>query len=81
MAIRVPISGSLNSTNAPPAQVFAFANAQLKRQEETLRYLEQSYQQRSPELVFVQNDPNRDFLHSDPRYRAIIKTMGPPRAY
>src|ERR1700720_2316980 len=119
MAIRVPIFGSLSSTNAPPAQavvrhdgcaqrgrwpvvkhsfslmaagrgfampgdvpspertlthltgfkqraakqyvapmVFAFANAQLKRKEETLRYLEQSYQQRSPELVFVQNDPN-----------------------
>jgi hypothetical protein len=61
--------------------VFAFANAQLKRKEETLRYLEESYQQRSPELVFVQNDPNYDFVHSDPRYRAIIKTMGLPRAY
>jgi hypothetical protein len=22
-----------------------------------------------------------DFVHSDPRYRAIIKTMGLPRAY
>jgi tetratricopeptide (TPR) repeat protein len=61
--------------------VFASANAQLKRKEETLRYLEQSYQQRSPELVFVQNDPNYDFVHSDPRYRALIKTMGLPRAY
>jgi len=47
--------------------VFAFANAQVKRKEETLRYLEESYQQRSPELVFVQNDPNYDFVHSDPR--------------
>lgn len=61
--------------------VFGFANAQLERKEETLRYLEESYQQRSPELVFVQNDPNYDFVHSDPRYRAIIKTMGLPRAY
>ena len=61
--------------------VFAFANAQLKRKEETLRYREESYQQRSPELVFVQNDPNYDFVHSDPRYRAIIKKMGLPRAY
>jgi hypothetical protein len=57
--------------------VFAFANAQLKRMEETLRSLGKSYQQRSPELGFVQNDPNSDpnndpnydFVHSDPLYR------------
>jgi tetratricopeptide (TPR) repeat protein len=60
---------------------FASTYGQLGRKEETIRYLEESYRERSPDLVFVQNDPNFDFVHSDPRYRAIIKKMGLPPAY
>jgi hypothetical protein len=37
--------------------------------EETIRYLEEPYRERSPDLVFLQNEPNFDFVHSDPRYR------------
>jgi hypothetical protein len=33
---------------------------------------------RPPELVFVQNDPDDDFVQSDPRYRAIIKAIACP---
>src|SRR6266446_4269999 len=51
---------------------FADAYAELGRKEETIRYLEQSYRERSPHLVFLQSDPFFDFLHSDPRYRAIV---------
>jgi hypothetical protein len=29
----------------------------------------------------VQNDPAYDFLHSDERYRSIIKRVGLPPAY
>ena len=53
----------------------------LRSTEETLRYLEQAYEERSPFLVFVQSDANFDFLHAEPRYRAIIKKMGLPPAY
>ena len=60
---------------------FADAYAELRRKEETIRYLEQSYRERSPHLVFLQSDPNFDFLHSDPRYLAIVKKMGLPLAY
>ena len=60
---------------------FADAYAVLGRKEETIRYLEKSYQERAPHLVFLQSDPGFDFLHSDPRYRAIIKKMGLPPAY
>ena len=60
---------------------FADAYAELGRKEETIRYLEESYRERSPHLVFLQSDPNFDFLHSDPRYRAIVKKMGLPPAY
>jgi hypothetical protein len=31
--------------------------------------------------VFLQHDVNFDFLHSEPRYRAIVKKMGLPPAY
>jgi TolB-like protein/DNA-binding winged helix-turn-helix (wHTH) protein/tetratricopeptide (TPR) repeat protein len=60
---------------------FADAYAELGRKEETIRYLEESYRERSPHLVFLQSDPNFDFLHPDPRYRDIIKKMGLPPAY
>jgi TolB-like protein/DNA-binding winged helix-turn-helix (wHTH) protein len=60
---------------------FADAYAELGRKEETIRYLEESYRERSPHLGFLQSDPNFDFLHSDPRYRAIIKKMGLPPNY
>ena len=60
---------------------FADTYAQLGHREEAIRYLEESYRERSPDLVFVQNDPNFDFVHSDPRYRAIVNKMGLPPAY
>jgi len=60
---------------------FADAYALLGRKEETIRYLEESYQKHAPYLVFLQSDPTLDFLHSDPRYRAIVNKMGLPPAY
>jgi TolB-like protein/DNA-binding winged helix-turn-helix (wHTH) protein len=52
----------------------------LKRKEEALQYLEQSYQEHAPWLVRIQSNPDFDFLHSDPRYRAIVRKMGLPPA-
>jgi TolB-like protein len=60
---------------------FVDAYAQLGSKEEAIRYLEKSYRERAPHLVFVQSDPTFDFLHSDPRYRAIVNKMGLPPAY
>jgi hypothetical protein len=31
-------------------------------------------------LLWIRNDPAYDFLHSDPRYQAIIQRMGLPPA-
>ena len=59
----------------------ADAYAELGWKEETIHYLEESYRQRAPRLVFLQSDPSFDFLHSDPRYRAIVNKMGLPPAY
>jgi tetratricopeptide (TPR) repeat protein len=55
--------------------------ARLRRKDETLRYLEEAYQQRTPWLVMLQDEPDFDFLHSEPRYRAIVTSMGLPPAF
>ena len=59
----------------------AHACAQLRHKEEALRYLEESYRERAPWMVLVQHDPDFDFLHDEPRYRAIVAKMGLPLAY
>jgi hypothetical protein len=43
-----------------------------------MKYLEASYREHDPDLIFIQADPLFDFLHSDPRYRALVKKMGLP---
>ena len=48
------------------------------RTEEAIQYLEQAIQERDPQLVHVQHDPDLDSLHSDPRYWAVVKKMGMP---
>ena len=60
---------------------FADAYARMGRKDESIRALEQSYEIRQPWLVHIQNNPDLDILHSDPRYRAIVKKMGLPPAY
>ena len=59
----------------------ALQYAQLGRREETLTLLEEGYRQHSPLLLWIQTDPAYDFLHSDERYRSIIKKIGLPPAY
>jgi TolB-like protein len=57
----------------------ALQYAQLGEREETLNLLEEAYRQHSPMLLEdVQDDPAYDFLHSDERYRSIIKKVGVP---
>jgi hypothetical protein len=59
---------------------FAGLYACLRRKEEALHYLEISYDERVPWLVHIQGDAKFDFLHSEPRYQAIIKKMNLPAA-
>jgi TolB-like protein/DNA-binding winged helix-turn-helix (wHTH) protein len=59
---------------------FAFCYARLGRKDETIRYLERAYQERTPFLVHLPHDPNFYFVHSDARYQAIINKMGLPPA-
>jgi hypothetical protein len=59
----------------------ALRYAQLGYRDDTLAQLEQGYRQHSPLLLWIQNERAYDFLHSDERYRSIIKRVGLPPAY
>jgi hypothetical protein len=59
----------------------AYDYALLQRKEETLRALEDSFRERAPLLVFLQKWQVFDFLHSDERYRALVRNIGLPPAY
>jgi len=56
----------------------AYICARLQRKDETLNYLEEAYRQHCPFLVFVQQDVEYEFLHSEPRFQKIVKDMGLP---
>jgi TolB-like protein/DNA-binding winged helix-turn-helix (wHTH) protein len=49
--------------------------------EQTLKYLEQAYLEHDPEMMTVQYEPLFDFLHKDPRYRALVGRTGLQPAY
>ena len=56
-------------------------HAQLSEREQTLSLLDEAYRQHSPQLLWIQTDPAFDFLHNDPRYRALVQRIGLPTAY
>jgi TolB-like protein/DNA-binding winged helix-turn-helix (wHTH) protein len=57
----------------------ARAHARLQHREQTLAQLEAAVRERSPFLIFLQNEPDFDFLHGDPRYQAVVQRVGLPR--
>jgi len=58
---------------------FALFHALLGERDKTLALLDQSARERDPLLLFlVQPDAAFDFLHADPRYRALVQRLGLP---
>ena len=56
-------------------------HATLRQREETLALLEEGFRQRSPQILWIQTVEAYDFLHSDPRYRSLVKRIGLPMAH
>ena len=61
--------------------ILAEPHARLGEKEKALAFLEESYCQRAPEILWMQNDPAYDFLHGDERYRSLVRRIGLPAAY
>ena len=53
----------------------------LGRREDTLAQLEEGLRQHSPLILEIQNDTAYDFVHSDERYRSIVRRIGLPPAW
>jgi TolB-like protein/DNA-binding winged helix-turn-helix (wHTH) protein len=49
--------------------------ARARHKEETLKLLEAAYREHSPRLIFLQNEPLFDFLHSDHRYQSLVQKL------
>jgi TolB-like protein/DNA-binding winged helix-turn-helix (wHTH) protein len=58
----------------------ANAYALLHMKTQTLDALDAAYEERAPMLIFLQSDPDFDFLRSEERYRAIVRKIGLPPA-
>jgi TolB-like protein/DNA-binding winged helix-turn-helix (wHTH) protein len=61
--------------------LLASLHAQLGHREQTLALLEEGYRQHAPLLLWIQTRPEYDFLHGDPRYRALVQKIGLPPTY
>ena len=47
----------------------------------TLKFLDLACHERSPWMVLIQNEPIFDFVHSDPRYHALVGKLGLTPSY
>lgn len=55
--------------------VMAMAYAELHDLDETFRWLAKGYEERSPQLSFLQAEPKFDPLRSDPRYGDLLRKL------
>jgi len=62
--------------NTADAVGLASGYARIRDKNKSLQMLEVAYKQRAASLVFIQNIHDFDFLHPEPRYRAIVLSMG-----
>ncbi len=54
----------------------ATATARSGDKDETMKYLEAAYREHEPALILLQTQAIFDFVHSDPRYRALVRKVG-----
>jgi TolB-like protein/DNA-binding winged helix-turn-helix (wHTH) protein len=57
---------------------FARQYAYLGDKDQTLKFLEQAYGERTPWLIMIQNEPIFDLVHFDPRYQVLVRKIGLP---
>ena len=60
------------------AESFALVYLGLGNREEALHWLEQSYQDRFPEITRIKVDPLLDPLRGEPRFEALVNKVVPP---
>jgi serine/threonine protein kinase/Flp pilus assembly protein TadD len=61
------------------ANAFAEIYAGLGDKDQAFQWLEKSYEQRTPDLIFIAIDPIFDNLRSDPRFADLVRRVGLPQ--
>jgi TolB-like protein/Tfp pilus assembly protein PilF len=69
------IESELLKSNPEPLTLMTMY-AIIDKKEEALDWIEKAFENSSPELPFINNNPDLDNLRSAPRFQAIIKKMG-----
>ena len=57
---------------------YAFAYASTKNKDKVMEYLNKAYDERSHLILQLKSAPAWNFLHDDPRYKALVKSVGIP---
>lgn len=63
------------------SEMIAATYAELRDRERALTYLETALREHDGPLLWMQSDWRFDFLHAEPRYRAVVEGVGLPPAY
>ncbi|WP_276500899.1 adenylate/guanylate cyclase domain-containing protein [Terrimonas pollutisoli] len=58
----------------------ALCYAHLSETEKALDYLEKSYEERVGWMLFIGCDPTLDILRKEPRFKELVRKIGPPEA-
>jgi TolB-like protein/DNA-binding winged helix-turn-helix (wHTH) protein len=59
--------------------IFAEAYLGLGERDQALTWLEQAYEDRDEEMVYIKSDPRWDPLRSEPRFQALLRSMNFPQ--
>ena len=80
--IKSGLTGMLNwligreiNGNSPDLYLLAIWNIFLGDKQQALGYLEEAVENRMVAIPMINNDPDFDVLHSEPKYQALIKKM------
>jgi len=78
------LRAAIESSKKHPGSPYdaAFEYALLGNDEQALRLLEKSLEERLPQMINLLNDPEFDHLKANPRFQEIVKKVGlvPPKA-
>jgi len=68
------IDWEINENN-PDLYLLATWHILLSNKEQSLRYLEEAIEKRMVAIPMINNDPDFDILHSEPKYQDLIEKM------
>jgi DNA-binding winged helix-turn-helix (wHTH) protein/TolB-like protein len=76
---QLAIHQEIAKTNYSPAFNQAFLYGRLGDPENSLKYLEKSFQERFRYTIYINGDPSFDFMRDDPRFQDLLRRLNLPQ--